>query len=122
MIANNLLQDVIDNILHNAVKHNHNPNINIAVIISKLIQDDIKYIKLEFIDNGLGISEAQKTTIFKRGALEPSSFYRLGLGLSLVKRLVESYDGRIWVEDRVEGDYTKGSKFNLLIKEFTKSF
>ncbi len=35
--------------------------------------------------------------------------------------LVESYDGKIWVEDRVEGDHTKGSKFILLIKEFTSS-
>ncbi|NVM17509.1 MAG: PAS domain-containing sensor histidine kinase [Candidatus Lokiarchaeota archaeon] len=122
VIANNLLQDVIDNILHNAVKHNNNPIIKITVIISKLIKNNIKYIKLEFIDNGLGISDTHKTTIFKRGALETSSFYRLGLGLSLVKRLVESYDGSIWVEDRIEGDYTKGSKFNLLIKEYTNSF
>ena len=122
MIANNLLQDVIDNILHNAVKHNNSPVIKITVIISKLIEDNINYIKLQFIDNGLGIPDTQKTTIFKGGALETNSFYRLGLGLSLVKRLVESYDGRIWVEDRVEGDYAKGSKFNLLIKEYTNSF
>ena len=59
--------------------------------------------------------------MFQRCALETSSFYRLGLGLSLVKMLVESYDGKIWVEDRVEGDHTKGSKFILLIKEFTSS-
>jgi len=122
VIANNLLQDVIDNILHNAVKHNNNPIIEITVNISKLIEDNIKYIKLEFIDNGLGISDMYKTTIFKRGALESTSIYRLGLGLSLVKRLVESYDGRIWVEDRIERDYKKGSKFNLLIKEYTNSF
>lgn len=99
------------------MKHNNNPIIKITVISSKLIKNNIKYIKLEPIDNGLGISDTHKTTIFERGALETSSFYRLGLGLSLVKRLVESYDGRIWVKDRIEGDYTKGSKFNLLIKE-----
>ena len=121
VIANNLLQDVFDNILHNAIKHNNNPIIEISIFISKVIQDNIKYIKLEFIDNGLGISDAYKTIIFRRGGLNTSSFYRLGLGLSLVKRFVESYDGKIWVEDRVEGDYTKGSKFILLIKEFTNS-
>ena len=121
VVANNLLQDVIDNILHNAVKHNNNPIIKIAVNISKVIQDEIKYIKLEFTDNGIGISDAQKNTIFQRGALDPRNLYRLGLGLSLVKRLVESYDGKIWVEDRVERDHTKGSKFILMIKEFTNS-
>ena len=36
--------------------------------------------------------------------------------------LVESYDGKIWVEDHIKGDHTKGSKFILLIKEFTTSF
>ncbi len=122
VIANNLLQDVIDNILHNAVKHNKSPTINITVKVSKVVQNKVKYVKLEFIDNGLGITDAQKTIIFKRGALDATSFYRLGLGLSLVKSLVESYDGRIWVEDHVEGDHTKGSKFILLIKEFTNSF
>ena len=121
VVANNLLQDVFDNILHNAVKHNNSPLIQIAVHISKIIQNHIKYIKLEFIDNGLGISDAQKDAIFQRGVLNEGRFYRLGLGLSLVKRLVESYDGKIWVEDRVEGDHIKGSKFILLIKEFTIS-
>jgi PAS domain S-box-containing protein len=122
VIANNLLQDVVDNILHNAVKHNDNLIIKIEVKILKLIQENNQYVKIEFIDNGLGISDAYKASIFQRGALDTTSFYRLGLGLSLVKRLVESYDGRIWVEDHIEKDYIKGSKFVLLIKEFTKSF
>ena len=67
VIANNLLQDVIDNILHNAVKHNKSPTINITVKVSKVVQNKVKYVKLEFIDNGLGITDAQKTIIFKRG-------------------------------------------------------
>ena len=76
---------------------------------------------MEFIDNGLGILDAQKEIIFQRGALDYTSFYRLGLGWSLVKRLVESYEGKIWVEDRIKGDYTKGSKFILLLKEYTNT-
>ena len=79
-----------------------------------MTQDKINYVKLKFIDNELGLSDAQKPIIFQRGALETSSFYRLGLGLSLVKRLVESYDGKIWVEDLIEGDYIESSKLILL--------
>ena len=41
----------------------------------------------------------------------------MGLGLSLVYKIVHSFNGKIWVEDRVEGDYTKGSKFIILIPE-----
>ncbi|MHA1758686.1 MAG: hypothetical protein ACTSVV_18115 [Promethearchaeota archaeon] len=39
------------------------------------------------------------------------------MGLSLVKNIVELYNGMIWVEDRVKGDFTKGSKFVLLFPE-----
>jgi signal transduction histidine kinase len=115
--ANSLLQDVLENILHNAVKHNINAIIEIQVNVLKEDRDKINYIRLEFIDNGLGIPDAQKLTIFQKGPLEASSFNRLGLGLSLVKKLVESYQGNIWVEDKVKGNHTKGSKFILMIKE-----
>ena len=115
--ANSLLQDVLENILHNAVEHNKNSIIEIQVNISKEVQEKINYIRLEFIDNGLGIPDAQKLTIFQKGTLESSSFNRIGLGLSLVKKLVESYQGKIWVEDKVQGDHSKGSKFILMIKE-----
>jgi signal transduction histidine kinase len=116
--ANSLLQDVFENILHNAVKHNRNAIIEIQIYVLKEVQDKINYIRLEFIDNGLGIADAQKHTIFQRGTLETSSFNRLGLGLSLVKKLVETYQGKIWVEDKVKGDHKKGSKFIIMIKEW----
>jgi signal transduction histidine kinase len=38
-----------------------------------------------------------------------------GLGLFLVKSLVESYLGRVWVEDRVPGDHTKGTRCVVLL-------
>ena len=39
----------------------------------------------------------------------------MGLGLSLVKKIIDLYHGDIWVEDRVKGDYKQGSKFVVLI-------
>ncbi len=36
---------------------------------------------------------------------------------SLVKRILKNYNGKIWVENRVKDDYSKGSNFNLLIPE-----
>jgi len=38
-------------------------------------------------------------------------------GLSLVKKILTSYNGEIWVENKVQGDYSKGSIFIILIPE-----
>ena len=43
------------------------------------------------------------------------------MGLSLVKRIIESYEGEIWVEDRIIGDHSKGSNFIILIPQVRKS-
>jgi signal transduction histidine kinase len=38
----------------------------------------------------------------------------MGLGLYLVKTLVDSYGG-VWAEDRVPGDHTKGARFVVML-------
>ncbi len=38
-----------------------------------------------------------------------------GLGLYLVKTLVECFHGRIFVEDRIAGDPTKGARFVVVL-------
>lgn len=39
----------------------------------------------------------------------------MGLGLFIVKTLVESYGGLVWVEDRVKGDHSKGARFVVML-------
>ncbi len=115
--ANELISDVFENILNNAVKYNDNPIIEITVKISQILRNKKNYIKIEFIDNGMGIEDIRKDMIFERAYMEGESVSGMGLGLSLVKRIIDSYNGDIWVEDRIEEDYTKGSNFVILIPE-----
>lgn len=113
--GNDLLLDVFENILMNAVTHNENLNIEIIIKISEEDLKDISYIKLEFIDNGIGIEDSRKDLIFTRGSFENNFSGGMGIGLSLVKRILDSCKGETRVEDRFKGDHTKGSNFIILI-------
>ncbi|MFX1277120.1 MAG: sensor histidine kinase [Promethearchaeota archaeon] len=72
---------------------------------------------MEFIDNGIGIQDSLKKRIFEGGFNKHPSVKGMGLGLSLVKKVIQTYNGTIWVEDKIIGDYSKGSKFIILIPE-----
>ncbi|MHA1342804.1 MAG: PAS domain S-box protein, partial [Promethearchaeota archaeon] len=113
--ANELLEDIFENILINAIKFNNNPLIKITVKISIVLKNGKNYVKMEFKDNGVGIDDARKDMIFLRGYNQDKSIYGMGLGLSLVKKIIDAYGGKIWVEDRIQGDYRNGSNFILLI-------
>ena len=114
--ANSLLQDIFENILTNAVRHNLSSRVEIVIRISHETFDK-NYTKLEFLDNGIGIENSRKKAIFLRGSKEDYGLTGMGLGLSLVTKIIKSMNGKIWVEDRIDGDHSKGSKFILLLPE-----
>ncbi|MFX0031021.1 MAG: PAS domain S-box protein [Candidatus Hermodarchaeota archaeon] len=109
--ANDLLIDVFENLLINALNYNNNPSVEILIKISKEVQKDISFIKFEFIDNGIGISDKKKKVIFEERFNKDKGSKGLGFGLTLVKKIIESYGGKIWIEDKVKEDYTKGANF-----------
>jgi len=120
--ANNLLNDAFENILNNAVRHNQNQIIEIIIKISKTVDNNISFIKIEFIDNGSGIENSRRKTIFSREYIDTNFVGGLGLGLSLTNKIIESYQGKIWIESRIIGDYSKGSNFVVLIPEVMQRF
>ncbi|MFX1586992.1 MAG: PAS domain S-box protein [Promethearchaeota archaeon] len=115
--ANELLHDVFDNLLINVMKYNQNQNIEIIINILKELRENRNYIKFEFIDNAIGIPNDKKGILFKEGYRKEKGTKGMGLGLSLVYKIIHSFNGEIWVEDRFRGDYSKGSKFIIMIPE-----
>jgi signal transduction histidine kinase len=113
--ANELLEDVFDNILINAVKYNENETVEVEIKISRQVIDKKDYIQIEIIDNGIGISDARKKLIFQPGNREVKGIKGMGIGLSLVNKIMEIYKGKIWVEDKVKGDYSQGSMFIIIL-------
>jgi signal transduction histidine kinase len=66
-------------------------------------------------DRGRGIPDDRKSAVFERFATGMTGIKGFGLGLSIVKSIVDNYGGRIWVEDRVKGDFTKGTVFKIVL-------
>ena len=91
--------------------------IKIWVKVSEVYEGDEKFVKIEFKDNGIGIIDDRKKAIFERSYKKERSTGGMGIGLSLVKKIVNSYDGQVWVDDRVMGDHTKGSNFIILLEQ-----
>ncbi|MHA1661264.1 MAG: sensor histidine kinase [Promethearchaeota archaeon] len=117
--GNELLLDLAENILNNAIKYNDSEFVEILVKTCEIQKNDVTYFKVEFIDNGIGISDDRKANIFKRGQKKDITIRGMGIGLSLVKKIIEGYEGKIWIENKIQGDYSKGSNFVVLLPKST---
>jgi K+-sensing histidine kinase KdpD len=115
VFANTLLEDIFDNLILNAIQHNDNTQIEVIVKISSYLKNQNKYLKIEFLDNACGINNSLKQDIFLRARINNKGVKRIGLGLTLVKKLIELFNGEIWVEDRIKEDCSKGSNFVVLL-------
>jgi signal transduction histidine kinase len=113
VLGNELLEEVFYNILDNAVKYDRHDTVEVEVNSGKV--EDGKYWKVEFKDNGPGIPDEIKERIFTRLERLDKKAFATGLGLTLVKQIIEKCGGKVWVEDRIKGDRTKGSNFVVML-------
>lgn len=114
-LANELLCDVFENIIINAIKYNKNDTVQIEIVGSKVEIQNEYFIKIEIKDNGVGIDDTRKKIIFQEVHLKRRHSKGMGIGLSLVAKLIGIYGGKIWVEDRINEDSTMGSNFIILL-------
>jgi PAS domain S-box-containing protein len=114
VLANELLYDVFANLVGNAVKHTGD-RVDIVVDLDVVKDNSGMYCRVIVEDDGLGIPDDFKATIFNRASKGTARAKGMGLGLYLVKSLVDSYGGKVWVEDRIMGDHTKGARFVVLL-------
>ena len=109
--ANGLVRDVFANLIWNAIKHSNKGAVNIGLELNRRREGDRTYCQVAIEDDGPGIPDSLKDRIFARHQRGNMEARGSGLGLYLVKMLVETYEGRVWVEDRVKGDHTQGARF-----------
>ena len=111
------LSQILMNLINNALKFTHNGSVTVT---SKLIslEDQKAFIYFEVKDSGIGIPEDKLETVFdsfSQGSVGINRKYGgTGLGLTIVKKLVEILGGEIKLDSKVK----KGSSFSfkLLLK------
>ena len=108
------LRKVISNIVGNSVKYldKEDGRIDIRIL------DEIDSIRVEIEDNGKGISQRDLGRIFERFYRTDSSRNSTkggsGIGLSIVKKIIEDHGGYIWATSR-EGE---GTCIHFVIRKY----
>lgn len=111
-LADELLRELFVNILTNAVKYDPHEPVEVDVSVVEATDGARPSWVVSFADRGHGVPDDIKGRIFERFA-QGSRKKGSGLGLSIVRMLVQRYHGRVWVEDRVKGDHTQGAVFKV---------
>jgi len=107
------LLEVFENLIDNAAKYTGNqkhPTIEIGVRDEKV---PVFYVK----DNGIGIDLQYHTRVFGLFDKLDSTSEGTGIGLALIKRIIEVHGGDIWVESEGSG---KGSTFCFTVPDSRK--
>ena len=114
------LRQIISNLLENA--YHYTPE-NGQVTLVASVGNGGETIQVDVHDTGVGIELEDQSQVFER-------FYRgedplvlatpgTGLGLPIVRQLIEMHDGKIWVES--PGESGKGSTFSFTLPAYKKS-
>lgn len=101
-----LLIRVLDNLLGNAIKYAGEPGSQVT--LEARLGDDGLLISVT--DEGPGIPEEWRTSIFERYTRIESGGSGFGIGLAFCKDVIEAHSGRIWVEEGPSG----GAAFKIL--------
>lgn len=109
-----LIKEVFCNIINNSIKYS-GPEVTIDIETDDSVMWNKKYYTIVISDNGNGIPDEVKPKLFNRFQRGTTKAHGKGLGLYIVKSLLEKCDGSVKVEDRVPGDYSKGAKFTVAI-------
>lgn len=106
-----IIRTILNNLLSNAVKYT--PEGSITVRLQDVSADEKEYVELSVSDTGYGIEESELSRIFERfyqtnGTHQASG---TGIGLSIVKAMVELHEGTLEVKSKVG----KGTLFTIRI-------
>ena len=104
---NHMIKQVFQNIIQNAVTYSRTDEPTITVKYNETNEGHLFSIE----DNGIGIEKMHHDKIFKTFTKLNENSQSSGLGLSIVKRIIESMNGKIWFESEIN----KGTTFYFIL-------
>ncbi len=103
------LEELFKNLLRNAIKFNDKPKGEITIDFT----DATDFWEFSIKDNGKGIEEKYFDKIFVAFQKLENDYKSTGIGLSIVKKIIDLYEGEIWVKSTP----TVGSTFYFTLKK-----
>jgi signal transduction histidine kinase len=104
------MEQAINNLLDNAIKFSSG-----KIVVEIIVEKDENYLFLKVSDNGIGIHKEDLNKIFEkfyRGKNAPRhTSTGTGLGLTLVRQIIEAHNGEISVDSKVGS----GSTFTIIL-------
>ena len=103
------LQQLFQNLIDNAIKYNDKPKGEISIEVTELAT----HWQFSICDNGKGIDEAYFDKIFKTFHKLENSLDSTGIGLAIVKKIIDCYEGKIWLSSKLH----EGTCFYFTLKK-----
>ena len=112
-IDKNLIRYIIGNILNNAIKFTQQPS---EIFFS--VDDNSQNLIFIITDFGIGIPSGEQTYIFEPfyRASNAENIKGTGFGLSVVKRMIDLYNGKIFVKSQLN----KGTSITIILPKIEK--
>lgn len=108
------LKQILMNLTGNAIKFTEAGKVSVKVLVQRTTRKKV-YLRFEVSDTGIGIHKEELKNIFEEFTQSrfrnPEKVKGVGLGLTIVKKLVELLNGRI----SVSSTPGKGSKFTVVL-------
>lgn len=106
--ADDLIWELFTNVLTNSVKYDAHEVVEIEISSERRKEAGRHYWVVSIADHGRGIPDETKAIAFDRFSKAPQK-KGSGMGMHIVKTLAMRYGGKVWLEDRVKGDHSKGT-------------
>jgi chemotaxis family two-component system sensor kinase Cph1 len=109
-----MILQVFTNLISNAFKYSQNAEYPEVFIDGKVINDEVRYC---ISDNGIGVDPKDHHRLFElfQRMENAKEIEGTGVGLSIVKRIIEKHGGQIWIESEIG----KGSTFFVTLKHYS---